>query len=115
MGKSKGERLMDSKTETDILNEIRLKTADIAQLFRINVVSVKTVDGRFISSGVPPGYSDLSGHRKSDGRAIYLEVKTPTGKASAEQLNFIKQMQATGAIAGIVRSVEDAKTLINAF
>ncbi len=106
---------MDTKkraTETDILNEIRLKTADIAQLFRINVVSGKTIDGRFITSGVPPGYSDLSGHRKSDGKAIYLEVKTETGKASKEQLNFIEQMSKTGAIAGIVRSVEDAVNLI---
>jgi len=102
-------------TETDIMNLIRASLSDSAILFRVNVVSGKTVDGRFISSGVPPGYSDLSGHRKSDGRAIYLEVKTLTGRASAEQLNFIKQMQTTGAIAGIVRSVEDAKTLINAF
>ena len=80
---------MDTKkrTETDILNTIRLETADIAQLFRINVVSGKTVDSRYITSGVPPGYSDLSGHRKSDGRAIYLEVKTETGKVSKEQLN----------------------------
>jgi len=101
-------------TETDIMNLIRVALSDSAILFRVNVVSGKTVDGRFISSGVLPGYSDLSGHRKSDGRAIYLEVKTLTGRASAEQLNFIKQMQATGAIAGIVRSVEDAKTLINA-
>lgn len=95
------------------MNKIRLGIADIAITFRVNVVSGKTNDGRFISSGVPPGYSDLSGHRKSDGKAIYLEVKTPTGKATQEQLNFIKQMQATGAIAGIVRSVDDAIALLS--
>jgi hypothetical protein len=79
---------------------IRLETSGIAQLFRINVVSGKTMDGRYITSGVPSGYSDLSGHRKSDGKAIYLEVKTETGKVSKEQLNFIEQMKKTGAIAG---------------
>jgi hypothetical protein len=99
-------------SERDLMNKIRLGVADIAITFRVNVMSGKTNDGRFISSGAPKGYSDLSGHRKSDGRAIYLEVKTGSGKATPEQLNFLEQMRATGAIAGIVRSVEHARSLI---
>jgi hypothetical protein len=100
--------------EIDLMNLIRVGISDIAVVFRVNVVKGQLKTGQFITSGVPPGYSDLSGHRKSDGRAIYLEVKTETGKISKEQYNFLKQMQSTGAIAGIVRSVEDAKSLINA-
>jgi len=99
-------------TETDIMNLIRASISDIAVIFRVNVVKGQLKTGQFVTSGVPPGYSDLSGHRKLDGKAIYLEVKTATGKASKEQLNFIEQMQMTGAIAGIVRSVEDAKKII---
>lgn len=100
-------------TESDIMNQIRAGISNIAVVFRVNVIKGQLKTGQFISSGVPPGYSDLSGHRKSDGKAIYLEVKTPTGKATPEQLNFIKQMQATGAIAGIVCSVDDAIALLS--
>lgn len=94
------------------MNLIRAGISDIAVVFRVNVVKGQLKTGQYITSGVPPGYSDLSGHRKSDGRAIYLEVKTGSGKATPEQLNFLDQMRATGAIAGIVRSVEHARSLI---
>lgn len=99
--------------EHRIQNEIRLALSEKCVIFRTNVVSGYTKDGRYISSGVPRGYSDLNGHRKSDGKAIYIEVKTDSGDASDEQKNFIEQMKATGAIAGICRSAEDALKLIN--
>lgn len=99
-------------TEHDIQNSIRIALSPYCILFRVNVVSGRTEDGRYISSGVPKGYSDLSGHRISDGRAVYLEVKTKTGKVRPEQEKFLAQMQKTGAIAGVVRSVEEALTLI---
>lgn len=99
--------------EHKIQNEIRLALSDKCVIFRTNVVGGYTKDGRYISTGVPKGYSDLNGHRKSDGRAIYIEVKTDSGEASAEQKNFIKQMKATGAIAGICRSADEALKLIN--
>ena len=46
-----------------------------------------------------------------NGKIYFLEVKTKTGRASKEQLNFIEQMKKNGCVAGIVRSVEDAKKL----
>jgi len=100
-------------TETDIMNLIRASISDIAVVFRVNVVKGQLKTGQFVTSGVPPGYSDLSGHRKSDGKAIYLEVKTPTGKATIEQINFLEQMRKTGAIAEIVRSPKEAIELLN--
>lgn len=99
-------------TEHDIQNEIRLALSEKCVIFRTNVVSGFTRDGRYVSTGVPKGYSDLNGHRKSDGRAIYIEVKAGTGKASEAQKHFIEQMKATGAIAGICRSAQDALELI---
>lgn len=99
-------------TEHDIMNEIRLALSEKCVVFRTNVFSGFTKDGRYVSTGVPKGYSDLNGHRKSDGRAFYIEVKTDSGEASNEQNHFIEQMKATGAIAGIVRSVEDAVRLV---
>lgn len=54
-----------------------------------------------------PGLSDLIGCRP-DGKFFALEVKTPVGRASKEQFQFIEAMYRSGAIAGFVRSVEDA-------
>jgi hypothetical protein len=42
-----------------------------------------------------------------------LEVKTTKGRASPEQLAFIAAMQKRGALAAIVRSVEDARLAVN--
>ena len=94
------------------MNNIRIALSAYGVVFRINVGTGKTQDGRFFTTGVPKGYSDLSGHRKSDGRAFYIETKTETGKLRKEQEHFIKMMKETGAIAGVARSVEDAIKLI---
>lgn len=99
-------------TEHDIQNEIRVGTADIALLFRANVGSGITYDGRHFDTGLPKGFSDLFGFRFPDGQAVFIEVKTETGRASKEQINFIQKMQIYGAIAGIARSVEDARNII---
>lgn len=75
---------------------------------RANVGLFFTQDGRPVRTGLPPGFSDLFGHRAGDCRAFYLEVKTPTGRVRPEQQRFIAAMRERGAIAGVVRSVEEA-------
>lgn len=99
-------------TEHDIQNAIRLALSHDVCIFRANVGKVKTADGRWFDTGLPKGYSDLCGVRKSDGRAVYIEVKTPTGKVRPEQENFIEQMRKYHALAGIARSVEDALEIV---
>lgn len=98
--------------EHRIQNEIRLALSESCVIFRINVGVVKTPDGRYFDTGVPKGFSDLFGFRKSDGRAVFIEVKTPKGRASEQQKKFLTFMQDSGAIAGICRSAEDASNLI---
>ena len=99
--------------EHRIQNEIRAALSPYCIIFRMNVGSGRTEDGRFFSTGVPRGFSDLFGVRKSDGRAVFIEVKTPKGRPTKQQINFISRMRAAGAIAGICRSAEDAVKLIN--
>jgi len=99
--------------EHDIQNAIRIAISSYCIIFRINVATAYTADGRYIKTGVPKGFSDLFGVRKSDGKAVFIEVKSEKGTIRKEQVNFIKQMQKAGAIAGICRSVEDALKLIN--
>ena len=44
---------------------------------------------------------------------VGLEVKTATGRPSELQLYNIEKIQKAGGIAGVVRSLEDAKLLID--
>lgn len=99
-------------TETDIQNQIRVALSPYCDVFRVNVGLCYTKDSRPMRTGVPVGFSDLFGHRKSDGRAFYIEVKTAEGRASPQQLRFLERMIADGAIAGICRSPEDALRLL---
>lgn len=99
--------------EHKIMLEIMAAISQDCVIFRHNVGKVRTPDGRYFSTGVPAGYSDLQGHRKSDGRAVYIEVKTKSGRISPQQQHFIDHMRETGAIAGVCRSVNDAINLIH--
>ena len=112
-------------TETDIQNQIRAAVSRDCIIFRTN--AGKLWQGKVVWSkefnqnvlinlrrveGLPTGYSDLSGVRKSDGRAVFIEVKKLTGVVSDEQKDFLSIMQQCHAVAGVARSVEDALKLI---
>ena len=100
-------------TETDIMNQIRLAVAAAGHMvFRGNVGKVRTVDGRWFSTGLPDGFSDLFGFRKDDAKMFFIEVKTPTGKLRKDQVRFLKAMYERGAIVGVARSVEDALQIL---
>ena len=99
-------------TEHDIQNQIRSALSEYAIVFRVNVGSGKTSDGRFFTTGVPPGFPDLFGFRLSDCKIFFIEVKKPGGAMRPQQAHFINQMKSYGVIAGICYSVEDAKKLI---
>ena len=98
--------------EHRIQNEIRAAVSVFCIIFRMNVGKGYTMDGRWFSSDVPAGFSDLFGVRKSDGRAIFIEVKTPKGRPTKEQKHFLEQMRDAGAVAGICRSAEEAVGLV---
>ena len=112
--------------EHKIQNDIRIAVADECVLFRTNagdfwqgdVVYSREFRQKVLINlrkieGLPQGYSDLSGVRISDGKAVFVEVKTPKGRASKKQNNFINRMRQCNAIAGVCRSAEDAVKLIS--
>lgn len=103
----------DYVKEIDVQNSIRLALNPYAVVFRANVGKVRMSDGRFFDTGLPKGFSDLFGFRKSDGKIFFIEVKNATGRLRKEQEHFIKMMQKHGAIAGVARSAEEAIQLIN--
>lgn len=98
--------------EKDIQNEIRLALSDYAVVFRINVGTFMSETGAMVSTGVPRGFSDLFGVRKSDGKAFFIEVKNKKGRTSKYQENFLHQMKKAGAITGVARSGEEATRII---
>jgi hypothetical protein len=100
------------KQETEIQNSIRMGVSDIAIMFRINTGLFYNKQGTPIKTGTPNGFSDLFGVRRSDGRAIFIEVKTAKGIKSQKQENFIRQMKLNGACSGFAKSVDDARKII---
>lgn len=98
--------------EKDIQNAIRLGVNDIAVTFRANVGKLYTIDGRMITTGLPKGFPDLFGYRKSDGKIVFIEVKTAKGKLRPEQEKFLQTVKADGCLAGVARSVDDARRII---
>lgn len=98
--------------EIDIQNSIRMALNPYAVVFRANVGVFTTADGRKVSTGLPNGFSDLFGFRKSDGRMFFLEIKNEKGRLRDSQKHFLETMKKQGAITGVARSVEDAIRII---
>lgn len=79
---------------------------------------------RPFSTGLPPGFSDLFGLKKTLitqemvgshlGVFIAPEVKAAKGRASEAQTRFIRAVNDNGGKAGIVRNTADARKLIGA-
>jgi hypothetical protein len=70
--------------------------------------------GRPLHAGLCVGSSDLIGYRRVDGVAqlVALEVKSATGRPTAQQTQFLNHITSAGGCAGVVRSVDDAHTVL---
>lgn len=99
-------------TGTGLMNRVMLAlSADGHFVARYQVGLFYTKDGRPVRIGIEGG-ADIWGHRASDARAFYFEVKDGTGRPSKEQLAFVAGMRKRGAIAAIVRSVDEARAAL---
>lgn len=99
-------------SEAVLQREIMLAlSADGHFVARANVGTFYTKDGRPVRTGMPVGFSDLFGFTV-DCRPWFLEIKTPTGRIRPEQAAFIAAMRKRGAIAAIVRSVDEARAAL---
>lgn len=98
------------KSETTIQNEIRCALSHHGLVVRQNVGVFYNEHGTRTKCGFP-GLSDLVFYG-NDGVVAFIEVKTATGRSSAEQTKFLDRMKSYGYKAGIARSVEEALELI---
>lgn len=98
--------------ESDVQNSIRLALNPYAIVFRNNVGKVRMADGRYFDTGLPKGYSDLSGFRKIDGKMFFLEVKNEKGRLREDQKHFLDTMSQYPVITGVARSAEEAVRIV---
>ena len=84
----------------------------VSQALRPGDVVIR--QGRPLHAGLCVGSSDLIGYRQVNGIAqfVALEVKSATGRATKEQVQFLDHIQAAGGLAGIARSVDDAAAIL---
>ena len=112
-------------SEQSIQQHIRLTCSTGAtRLFRNNTGTLRDQHGRPVSFGLAKGSADLLGWRTvtitpemvGQQVAVFtsIEVKTPTGRLRSEQKLWLEKVQASGGIAGVARSVEDALRITTA-
>lgn len=58
------------------------------------------------------GESDIMGHRISDGKAFYIEVKLPGEQPKKHQQKFLDAMSRSGALTGCAHSIEEALDIV---
>jgi hypothetical protein len=102
--------------EADVLNAVLgLLAAHRVTAWRLNAGAVK-FDNRFVQFAVA-GFSDIfaipivrghvSGIPVCWTAPLFVEVKSATGRQSAEQRSFEKQVTSAGAYYAVVRTVDD--------
>jgi len=110
-----------ANAETTLQQNIRLavgQRSDV-RLFRNNTGTLPDPrTGRPIQFGLARGSADLIGIKQvtitpdmvgqTIGQFVSLEVKTPTGRVTPQQRNWLTMVRKFGGLAGVVRSIRDA-------
>ena len=114
-----------ANAETTLQQHIRLavgQRSDV-RLFRNNTGTLPDPrTGRPIQFGLARGSADLIGIKQititpdmvgqTIGVFTSIEVKTPTGRVTPQQRNWLTMVRKLGGIAGIARSIRDANEIL---
>lgn len=111
-------------TESDLYPRAMLIATERGdRLFRNNVGGFRTLDGRFIRTGLCVGSHDLIGWRSVTitpemvgmkiAQFVGLEAKSQRGKLTKEQLAFAEILNLAGGLASVVRTEEDVRLCLN--
>ena len=110
-------------SEQQIQQQIRIACSNgDTRLFRNNTGTLRDQNGRPVQFGLCKGSADLIGWKRvtitpemvGQQVAVFasIEVKTPSGRLRPEQQQWLDAVQAAGGIAGVARSVSDARALL---
>lgn len=111
------------QSEAEIQRRIRLACGTgPRRLWRNNTGVLRDQSGRPVRFGLAPGSSDLIGYESivitpamvGQRLAVIaaIEVKTPGGRVSAQQQAFLDHVLAAGGRAGVARSPEEARAIL---
>jgi hypothetical protein len=112
-----------SPSEHEIQQRIRLACGrGTVRLWRNNTGALVDQQGRFVRFGLCRGSSDLIGLRSLEvtpelvgqriAQFVALEIKTPHGAVSPEQLAFLALVEQLGGVAAVCRSLEEAEQVL---
>ncbi len=82
------------------------------RVWRNNVGMLKDARGIPVRYGLGVGSPDLVGLVLGSAQFLAVEIKTPTGRLSAEQDAWLSTIRRMGGIGLVMRSVEDAEKLV---
>lgn len=99
---------LESQVLKAVLHALNVHPA-VAKVWRQNTGAGQLTRGSRASQFIRFGFKgspDIHGYM-SDGRALYCEVKRPSGKLKPEQLTFLLEARRAGCVAFVARSVDD--------
>jgi len=98
-------------TEGDVRRsiEIALNKQGLVRVMLNAQYSGPARGGGYTRAGLGTGTADLVGYVRRSGRFFAIEVKTGTGKVSAEQAAWIAQTNQEGGYAAVARTPEEAE------
>jgi hypothetical protein len=99
--------------ESAILHAVlaRLGSRPGVRCWRNNTGAGRTFSGDAIRWGLK-GSADILGLIAPQGRFLAVEVKTPDGRQSSEQVSFQRMIEKHGGIYLLVRSADEAEQLL---
>lgn len=105
--------MLESKIQTNILRWLTYNPRIVPLAWRNNsgAVTIPAKPGqrrRFVRYGMA-GSADILGVL-SDGRFLAIEVKTPKGKLTFLQKEFIDKINQSGGLAFVARSVDEVES-----
>ncbi len=108
-----GDRAMN-RTEAQISKSVMLEASRLGmRVFRNNVGLYNTKEGGKIRTGLHNGSGDFIGWYK--GVFVSIEVKRVGSKPSSAQLNWQKQVQASGGFACIIDNENKLKKMLDEY
>jgi len=119
-------RMVGDVPEATLLKRLMIHGSTLGlRLFRNQVGSYQLKDGRYLTSGLCVGSSDLIGYLpititpdmvgKRIAVFVAIEAKGPRGRVRKEQQQFVEVVAGMGGIAAIVRSVQEVAAIIAAW
>lgn len=105
---------LETKIQNEVILALGQQCGSICRIFRQQVgffVAYQNPEARPVQVGVK-GMADLSGILLPGGWRLEIEIKTPTGKQSPEQVKWAEMIRAFGGIYIVVRSADEAVSMI---